>query len=189
MNKKEKLIKIKESLEKEKARLLKIKERRESPLHGFSKLLEADLDQAKIILAAQDIVAQIQKMAEQMADIGTSDLMPLVDQMRDAFGADLTNQFEDSVDAAVQACLDSLRNTKDSIGDAVLVLQGEKPSSDIEQDTGLEDSKVNTDANDMAKADVKADLPSEDELDLSPPEPLGRARRVESFNRVKKNSI
>lgn len=186
MTKKEKLKQLKESLEKEKARLLKIKESKENPLNGFSKLLEADLDQAKIILAAQDIVSQLQKMAEQVADIGTSDLMPLVDQMRDAFGADLTTQFESTVDEAVQNCLDTLRDTKDKIGDAVLVLQGEKPSSDIEQDTGLEDSKVNTDANDEVKSDISLDVP---DLDDAPPEPMGRAKRTESFQIKKKTQI
>lgn len=183
MTKKDKIKQLKESLEKEKAKLLKLKEAKENPLNGFSKLLEADLDQAKIILAAQDIVAQLQKMAEQVADIGTSDLMPLVDQMRDAFGADLTNQFESSVDEAVQTCLDTLRDTKDKIGDAVLVLQGEKPTSDIEQDTGLEDSTVDTEANDEAKNDIDLDVP---DLDQTPPEPMGRARRTESYQIKKK---
>lgn len=172
MNKIQKLNKIKklkESLKREHSKLLKIKERRENPVIGLSKLLETDLDQAKIILAAQDISATVQKMAENMADIGTSDLMPLVDQMRDNFGAQLTEQFEDTVSSAIQECLDKLKDTKDIISDAILVLQGEK-EPDIASDTIEDDERIETLTRD---ADT-------DDLDL-PAEPMGRARRVESY--------
>lgn len=175
------LKKLKEALEKEKVKLLRIKEQKENPVYGLSKLLETDLDQAKIVLAAQDISAQIQKMAENMADIGTSDLMPLVDQMRDNFGAELTEQFEDTVSTAIQECLEKLKETKDIVSDAILVLQGEK-EPDIASDSGIDDEKIEK----ISRQEDTREI-DDDDLDL-PIEPMGRVRRVESvsFGRKKK---
>lgn len=181
MSKIKQLKKVKEALEREKNKLLKLKERKENPVYGLSKLLETDLDQAKIVLAAQDIAAQIQKMAENMADIGTSDLMPLVDQMRDNFGAELTEQFEDTVSTAIQECLEKLKDTKDKVSDAIMVLQGEK-EPDIASDTGYDDDRIDR----LSREEDTSEI-DDDDLEL-PPEPLGRSRRVESksFSRKKK---
>ena len=94
-------------------------------LESLRTLMEQDLDQAELVLAAKDMVDRVQKMAEDLASMQVEDLMPLVDAMRESFGTELANAFSASVDATLGAALETIKATREQVDQSVLVLTGE----------------------------------------------------------------
>ena len=74
-------------------------------LANLRTLMEQDLDQAELVLAAKDMVDRLQKMAEDLASMQVEDLMPLVDAMRESFGTEQANAFSASVDATFEGII------------------------------------------------------------------------------------
>ena len=96
---------------------------------------QEDLEQAQSILAAKDLSDRLQKMAEDSAKMAVDDLMPLVDTMKEQFGIDRANAFNEIVKSTLQGVLDSIIKAKDETENAILTLQqGGTPqaSTDIE---------------------------------------------------------
>jgi len=94
-------------------------------LESLRTLMEQDLDQAELVLAAKDLVDRVQKMAEDLASMQVEDLMPLVDAMRESFGTEQANAFSASVDATLGAALETIKATREQVDQSVLVLTGE----------------------------------------------------------------
>jgi len=94
-------------------------------LENFRTLMEQDLDQAELVLAAKDMVDRLQKMAEDLAGMQVEDLMPLVDAMRESFGTEQANMFSQTADATLAVALETIKTTREGIDQAVLVLTGE----------------------------------------------------------------
>src|ERR1700691_4077279 len=100
--------------------------------NNFCKLLENDLEQAKLILAAKDVLDKLQKIAEHLAEIGAEDIMPISDNMKGVFGPDIAQQFEHSANENIQHALETVRNAKDAINDAILRVEGKViPKTDM----------------------------------------------------------
>ena len=102
-------------------------------LENLRTLLEQDLDQAELVLAAKDMVDRVQKMAEDLAEMQVEELMPLVDAMKEHFGPDQAQMFNSSVEATLQQALDTIKATRDGVDNAVLALTGEAP---VQSDMG-----------------------------------------------------
>ena len=102
-------------------------------LENLRTLLEQDLDQAELVLAAKDMVDRVQKMAEDLAEMQVEELMPLVDAMKEHFGPDIAQVFNSSVEATLQQALDTIKATRDGVDNAVLALTGEAP---VQSDMG-----------------------------------------------------
>ena len=101
-------------------------------LANLRTLMEQDLDQAELVLAAKDMVDRLQKMAEDLASMQVEDLMPLTDAMRESFGTEQANAFSASADATLAAALETIKATREQMDQAVLVLTGEgAPMNDM----------------------------------------------------------
>ena len=147
-------------------------------MEGFSKLMEQDLDQAELLLAAKDMVDRLQKMAEDVASMQVEDLMSLVEAMRDQFGVDKADAFNTSVESTLQGTLDNIKNAHDSVDTAIKVLQGEEVGNDM-GDMPIGDMEPEmTDTGDMAGSEPAAG-PEE--------EPTAREKKDESFESVQKS--
>lgn len=180
--KKEKLNHIKslmESMKLKQAKLVKAKKLEETlKPTNIGVLLEAELAQAEIILAAKDFLNKFQKMAEDLARM-QADSLPLSDNIKETFGPDMARQFEDATTQAVQESLSTIRGSKDKITTAIMRLEGK----DVPEDTG-----INNDMADFGVDDVEADAEesdddlfgSEETTDVAD-EPLGRTKK-ESFD-------
>ena len=94
-------------------------------LENLRTLMEQDLDQAELVLAAKDMVDRLQKMAEDLAGMQVEDLMPLTDAMRESFGMEQAEAFSASVDATLGAALETIKATREQVDQSVLVLTGE----------------------------------------------------------------
>lgn len=92
---------------------------------------EQDLNQAELILAAKDIVANLQDLAEDIAKDQVDDLMPLVSRMKETFGIDQAEQFETAASAALDSAMNALKQAHDDMMNAVLVLSGEQPAAAV----------------------------------------------------------
>lgn len=86
-----------------------------------------DLAQAELILVAQNMVDDLQKMAEDVAQMQTDELMPLEEKMKTTFGQEQGQTFGQSADQAFGTLLDAVKAAKDSLSNAVAVLKGESP--------------------------------------------------------------
>ena len=139
-------------------------------------LLEADAADAEITMAARGIVDELQDMIEKLGKIQNDQLGPLADEMAYSHGPEQSAAFKEATDSAIAGLLGQARATKDSVNDAVLVLTGQQPASDMAA-TGAElGGDMGADMEDDISMDME--LSGGDESMAGPEdEPLGRAKR------------
>lgn len=129
---------------------------------------EEDLAQAELILVVKNMVEKLQGMAEDVAQMQTDDLMPLVEKIKIEFGQDVGQQFNDAADAAFSTLLDAVKAGKDSLSQAQGILSGEAPA--VSGDMGMTPELEPTDelgGDEFAAADAAAgdeELPTGREL-------------------------
>jgi regulator of PEP synthase PpsR (kinase-PPPase family) len=135
---------------------------------------------AKVILAAQEMNDELQKMVERVAEMQVQDLIPLVDAMKAELGMEQAEAFNNAADTALGGLLDTVKSTKEAVENAILGAQGQAPAVDMEMpaaDIGVDDV-------DMTGMD--ADAPDDDAFggdDASADadgEPEGRELKAES---------
>jgi hypothetical protein len=73
------------------------------------------------------MVDDLQKMAEDVAQMQTDELMPLEEKMKATFGQEQGQAFGQSADQSFATLLDAVKAAKDSLSNAVAVLKGESP--------------------------------------------------------------
>jgi hypothetical protein len=79
-------------------------------------LIESELERASLVLAAKDITNRLQRMAEDLAKIEANDIMPILDQLREVFGAEASEQFNTVATAKVRTTIESIKDAKQGIG-------------------------------------------------------------------------
>jgi hypothetical protein len=108
--------------------MLKTATTAESKKSQNRRLKEAsELQQAQVVLAAQDMVDQIQKMIEQVSAMQFKDLPALVDSIRNDVGMDQAQQFNNDVTTALQGLIQGLQGSKVQLETAQGVLTGQEP--------------------------------------------------------------
>ena len=108
--------------------MLKAATTAESKKSQNRRLKEAsELQQAQVVLAAQDMVDQIQKMIEQVSAMQFKDLPALVDSIRNDVGMDQAQQFNNDVTTALQGLIQGLQGSKVQLESAQSVLTGQEP--------------------------------------------------------------
>lgn len=167
---------------------------------NFSMLVENDLEQAKLVIAAQDVLDRLQKIAEHLAELGAEEIMPLSDNMKAAFGADTAAGFEKTADEAIQKALESVRGARDVIDTAILRVQGNMDGvpndvaapNDMSDNTGIGDT-TGIENDDNIGVDVDADAMGQENDEgsiLADPDNFGGAEASDSaLGRMKKEAI
>jgi hypothetical protein len=143
-------------------------------------LKESEIQQAQVVLAAQDIVDQMQKMIEQVTSLQFKDLPALVEQIKNEVGVDQSAQFNNDATAALAGLVQNLQASKQQMEGAVGVVTGQGAPTvpgldDMDAEVGAElDSGMEPD---MDSQDDSSDL----EASLTGAGPaksaLGRAKR------------
>lgn len=139
-----------------------------------AKIMEQqDLAQAETLLAAKDLSNQLQQTAEKIAKMSVEDLMPLVDVMREQFGPEAAQGFNDTVKSSLESLLNATTETKDQIDTSIDTLQqGGVPGQQAEAPApGVEP---------QGEESPEAELgePSQEQPE-APEEPLGRSKKSE----------
>lgn len=144
---------------------------------------EDNLEQAQLVLAVQDLIEDIMGMAEDLASMQVQKLMPLVAKMKNAFGMEQAQAFENAANQALSSALDTIKSTNDEMTNAVAVLQGKAPAAAVPATTdmggdlgGMDDTGSMGD--DMADMDGNA---GHDAASGPKDEPLGRGLKDETI--------
>jgi hypothetical protein len=144
-----------------------------------SRLREAsELQQAQVVLAAQDMVDQIQGMIEDVSSMQFKDLPALVNSIRNDIGMDQAQQFNNDATAALQGLIQGLQGTKTQLESTQGVLTGQAP---VVPGTDQMDAEAEMSAGPDAEMDadlsLDTNLPAEEPDSDTPAGTLGRARR------------
>jgi hypothetical protein len=141
---------------------------------GEKKVMESEVQQAQVVLAAQDMVDRVQGMIEDITEMEYKDLPALVESIRNEIGTNEAQSYRENATTSLEGLVEALQNAKAQLESAQSVLTGQEPVVPGEDDMNM-DMDVDTDAGDVevdAEVDVDADDTRSD-LEAS----LGRARR------------
>jgi hypothetical protein len=91
-------------------------------------LKESEVQQAQVVLAAQDLVDSLQGMIEDATEMQYKELPALVGSIRDQVGQDQSNQFNTDATAALSGLVQSLQTAKQQMDQALGVVTGQAPA-------------------------------------------------------------
>lgn len=142
---------------------------------------EDEMQQAQVVLAAQDMVDQVQKMIEDISAMQYKDLPALTDSVRADIGADQAATFQTQANSALETLLGNLQNAKAGLDSAKGTLTGQEMAvpgeeTDMEVDMTATDGEEEIDL-DVDQLDQEADgeIDSDEEAEIAA---LGREKRA-----------
>jgi hypothetical protein len=100
------------------------------------RLRESEIQQAQVVLAAQDMVDQIQKMLEQISAMQFKDLPALTDSIKNDMGPDQATAYQSATAAALTQLLQSVQQGKTALEGAQGTLTGQAPVVPGEEPAG-----------------------------------------------------
>jgi len=139
-----------------------------------------ELEQAEVVLASKQLVDEMQQIIEKLGKMQNDELGAIVDQMTYQHGAETAVAFNDSVSSALENLLVLARETKESLNNEVLKLQGEAPASDMASVGDEEEiDSIDDQMDDEEVEPVDSDISTNGDEAASGPEdePLGRAKK------------
>ena len=103
----------------------------ESRLRRTYKMLkESEVQQAQVVLAAQDMVDKMQSMLEDASEMQFKELPALVDSIKNQVGIDQASQFNADATAALTGLVQNLQGAKQQLDQALGVVTGQTPPPD-----------------------------------------------------------
>ena len=152
---------------------------------AYRMLKESEVQQAQVVLAAQDMVDKMQSMLEDASEMQFKELPALVDSIKNQVGIDQAAQFNTDATAALTGLVQNLQGAKQQLDQALGVVTGTTPPPDAGMAAM---GGAPSPAGDMAAAgmddlDAAAGMagdeiaPPPEEPAAVPPAALGRAKR------------
>jgi len=161
---------------------------------AMKRLNESEVQQAQVVLAAQDMVDKMQGMLEDVSELQFKELPALVDSIKNQVGVDQAAQFNADATAALTGLLQNIQGAKQQLDSALGVVTGQTPAGAAA--AGAMGADIAAGAGDMgaAGADIAAgdmgaaagaEMGADAELDAAaaeagaepPAAALGRAKR------------
>jgi hypothetical protein len=146
---------------------------------AMTRLNESEVQQAQVVLAAQDMVDKMQGMLEDVTELQFKELPALVDSIKNQVGIDQATQFNTDATAALAGLVQNLQGAKAALDQALGVVTGQAPAPDAGMATapGVVDVQANmaAPAPDMG-GEMPAEVPAEPDAAMGGAG-LGRARR------------
>ena len=166
------------------AALMKTEERLRN---AYRVLRESEVQQAQVVLAAQDMVDKMQSMLEDTTEMQFKELPALVDSIRNQIGIEQATQFNNDVTGALQGLVQNLQGAKQQLETALGVVTGQPQPLDTsmaasglggEAPPPVPGEELGADIGADDGADLGADIGADLETGAEPPKAaLGRARR------------
>lgn len=158
---------------------------------AYRMLKESEVQQAQVVLAAQDMVDKMQSMLEDVSSLQFKELPALVDSIKNQVGIDQATQFNTDASAALTGLMQNLQGAKQQLDAALGVVTGAAPAAvpgvdaagtmpDAEAgaELGAElGAEAGADLGADAGAELGADLDADPAAALGSPQSLGRARK------------
>ena len=152
---------------------------------AYRMLKESEVQQAQVVLAAQDMVDKMQSMLEDASEMQFKELPALVDSIKNQVGIDQAAQFNTDATAALTGLVQNLQGAKQQLDSALGVVTGATPPPDAGMAAmggvpapgaemaaaGMDDMAAGAD---MAGGEI---APPPEEPAAVPPAALGRAKR------------
>lgn len=143
------------------------------------RLGESEIQQAQVVLAAQDMVDQIQKMLEQISAMQFKDLPALTDSIKNDMGVDQATAYQSATAAALTQLLQSVQQGKTALEGAQGTLTGQAPA--VPGEEPADDMGMPPEGGDELNPDADMGMPpeggDEDTDELGNAVSLGRDRR------------
>jgi hypothetical protein len=154
---------------------------------AMKRLNESEVQQAQVVLAAQDMVDKMQGMLEDVTELQFKELPALVDSIKNQVGIDQATQFNQDATAALAGLVQNLQGAKQQLDAALNVVTGQAPAGAAA--AGAMGADIAAGAADMAAAG--ADMAAADDMGVDaamdaaaaeagaepPAAVLGRAKR------------
>jgi hypothetical protein len=147
-------------------------------------LKESEIQQAQVVLAAQDLVDKMQDMVEEVSELQFKDLPALVESIKNQVGVDQAMQFNTDATGALAGLLQNLQGAKQQLEAALGVVTGTGgPDMSAIANAGAAAGDMAAAGADMGAAGADMGLagppPGEEEEPVAAPAgaALGRARR------------
>lgn len=151
------------------------------------RLNESEVQQAQVVLAAQDMVDKMQSMLEDISELQFKELPALVDSIKNQVGIDQATQFNADASAALSGLMQNLQGAKQQMDAALGVVTGQGPAAGAPMAPAMgaqAGADMGAELGGEAGADLGADVGAElgadvgDDLEAPAGGPgLGRARR------------
>ena len=152
---------------------------------AYRMLKESEVQQAQVVLAAQDMVDKMQSMLEDASEMQFKELPALVDSIKNQVGIDQAAQFNTDATSALTGLVQKLQGAKQQLDSALGVVTGATPPPDAGMAAmggvpapgaemaaaGMDDMAAGAD---MAGGEI---APPPEEPAAVPPAALGRAKR------------
>lgn len=178
----------------------------ESRLKGIGDLVEntllaeGELERAEVVLASRDIVTKLQGMIQDIGKMGTEDIMPMIDGVRNNFGANMAATFSSQTEQMIQTTADSIEDFKNTMENWSAKFETRISDEDVQEpvsDMSTDAIGGDEDENSLIGAELPGDLDTgelgvehpDDDADLTDElggddaaaseEPLGRAKKEE----------
>ena len=91
---------------------------------AYKMLKESEVQQAQVVLAAQDMVDKMQGMLEDVSELQFKELPALVDSIKNQVGIDQATQFNGDASAALSGLMQNLQAAKQQLDQALGVVTG-----------------------------------------------------------------
>jgi len=127
-------------------------------------LSEGEVQQAQVVLAAQDMVDKLQDMIEDSTEMQFKELPALVDSIKNQIGQEQAAQFNNDAQAALSGLVQNLQGSKQQLEQALGVVTGQGPVAMPGADAGMMPP-----GGDQGLAGPP---PGEEQIDISATEPM-----------------
>jgi hypothetical protein len=97
---------------------------------AMTRLNESEVQQAQVVLAAQDMVDKMQGMLEDVTELQFKELPALVDSIKNQVGIDQATQFNTDATAALAGLVQNLQGAKAALDQALGVVTGQAAPPD-----------------------------------------------------------
>jgi len=143
----------------------------------MTRLNESEVQQAQVVLAAQDMVDKMQGMLEDVTELQFKELPALVDSIKNQVGMDQATQFNTEATAALAGLVQNLQSAKAALDLSLGVVTGQAPPPDAGMASALPAGAADPQAAMAAPApEMGGEMPAEPEA-AAGGAGLGRARR------------
>ena len=142
---------------------------------------QSELQQAQVVLAAQDMIDRLQGMLEDISEMQFKDLPALADSIKNDMGVEQSTQFQSAASAAMTQLLQAVQAGKTEMESAQSILTGQAPQvPGADAGTGMPGAMpAAAPAPGAEEMDLSLDanLPAEEPEAETPAAALGRERR------------
>jgi hypothetical protein len=154
--------------------------------NAYRVLRESEVQQAQVVLAAQDMVDKMQSMLEDTTEMQFKELPALVDSIRNQIGIEQATQFNGDVTGALQGLVQNLQGAKQQLETALGVVTGQPAPLDTSMAASgvpgavppaAPGAEMGADVDADIGADVGAEMGAEEPAPAPAGAALGRARR------------